>query len=149
MILDDVILALVARFGTAVTAPVYDGPVPAAVNKGDFVLVGSTGEDDDGGAVDLELSTLGPGTWLEEVGEVVCSCWSWSGGTDLPARRAAADALTAACVTAVATDRTLGGLLVAPGLAEVTAIRYQPRQTSEGAICRFTFSVLYRHVNTT
>ena len=148
MILNAVLLALVSRFDGAVAAPVYDGPVPAAVNNGDFVLVGSTGEDEDGAAVDLELSEMGPGTWLNETGEVVCSFWSWTGGTNLPARRAAASALATACAAAVAADRTLGGLLVAPGLAEVSTIRYQPRQTSDGAICRFTFSVLYRHVNT-
>lgn len=148
MILDEVILALVALFDGAVAAPVYDGPVPAAVNKGDFVLVGSTGEDDDGAVIEQELSEVGPGTWLNEVGEVVCSCWSWSGGTDLPARRAAAAALVTACADAVAADRTLGGLLKTPGLAEVSSIAYQPRQTSDGAICRFTFFVTYRHVNT-
>lgn len=149
MILDDVILALKSRFDTALSVDVYDGPYPPAVNKGDFVLVGSSGEDGiDGAAVDLTLSDLGPGDWLDEAGEVVCSSWSWSGHPDIPARRAAAAGNAVACVQAVREDRTLGGLLVAPGLAEVSVLTYEPRQTAEGAICRFTFSVTYRHVNT-
>lgn len=148
MILNSVILALVDLFDASVTATVYDGPVPSSVNKGEFVLVGSTGEDEDGAFVETELSTLGAGDWIEETGEVVCSAWSWSGGTDLTAKRVAAAALAADCAAAVAADRTLGGLLVAPGLAQVSAFQYQPRQTTDGAICRFTFSVTYRHVNT-
>lgn len=148
MILNAVVLALVDLFDTAVSATVYDGPVPTSVNESSFVLVGSTGDDDDGAFVETELSTLGDGTWIDEAGEVVCSAWSWSGGTDLAAHRVIAGGLAADCAAAVAADRTLGGLLVAPGLAQVSAFQYQPRQTTEGAICRFTFSVTYRHVNT-
>lgn len=149
MILDDVLQALVALFDAAVSVPVHDGPVPQSVNSGEFVLVGSTGDDEDGAVVDIELSTLGPGDWFDESGEIVCSAWSWSGGTDLAARRAAALALASACASAVAADRTLGGLLEAPGLAQTQVFRYEPRQTSEGAICRIVFSVTYAHVNTT
>lgn len=148
MILNSVIAALVALFDAAVSASVFDGPKPAAVNKGDFVLVGSNGEEGDVGAtVDQSLSDLGPGTWLEEVGEVVCSFWSWSGGTDTAARRTAAFNLATACADAVAADRRLGGLIVGPGIAEVSALSYQSQQTADGAICRFTFSVTYRHTN--
>lgn len=148
MILDDVIAALVARFDAAVTATVYDGPVPTAVNKGNFVLVGATGDEGDIGAtVDQTLSTLGPGTWLEEVGEIVCSFWSWDGGTDVAARRTAALANANACAAAVHEDRQLGGLIVPPGIAEVSAFSYQAQQTNKGALCRITFSVTYRHTN--
>lgn len=148
MILDDVIAALVAKFSTAVDVPVHDGPVPTSVNSGEFVLVGSTGDDEDGAAVDLGLSSMGPGTWTDEAGEIVCSTWSWGGGTDLAVRRSAALGLAVACADALAADRTLGGLLQAPGLGEVRTFRYEPRQTKEGAICRIVFSVDYIHVNT-
>lgn len=148
MILNSVIASLVTVFDTAVSVDVYDGPVPTSVNKSDFVLVGSTGEEDDGAVVELALSDTGPGTWFDETGEVVCSVWSWSGNTDLAARRVAAAANAVACINAVKANRTLSGLLVAPGLAEVSVLNYQPRQTSEGAICRFTFNVSYRHLVT-
>lgn len=147
MILDQVITKLVTIFTTA-GATTYDGPVPTSVNKTDYVLVGSDAEDGDGAVVELIESDLGPGTWVDETGEVVCSAWSWSGGTNIAACRAAAEATAVACIAAIRADRTLGGLLTGPRLAEVSVLRYEPKQTSKGAICRFTFSVLYRHLNT-
>lgn len=149
MILDSVIAALVSAFDEAVTPTVFDGPVPPAVNKGDFVLVGSTSEDgEDGASGDLILSDLGPGTWHDESGEVVCSAVSWSGGTDIAARRAAATQLATQCTTAVHADRTLGGLLTEPGLAQVSTFAYLVRQSAEGVFCRVTFTVTYSHLNT-
>lgn len=149
MILHDVIAALVTRFDAAVTPSVYDGPVPPAVNKQDYVLVGSAGEDgEDGATVDLELSDLGPGNWHSETGDITCSAWSWSGGTDVSARRSTATQLAEDCAAAVHTDRTLGGLLDGDGLAQVGAFQYRAHQFAEGALVRVTFSVTYSHLNT-
>lgn len=149
MILHSVIAALVTRFNTAVTPTAYDGPVPAAVNDPDYVLVGSTGEDgEDGATVDLELSDLGPGNWHSESGEVVCAAVSWSGGKDVDARRAVASQLAADCAASVHSDRTLGGLLDGDGLAQVSGFRYRAHQFAEGALVRVTFSVTYSHLNT-
>lgn len=149
MILNEVIAALVTMFRDAVPVNVYDGGDPTSVNQGDFVLVGSTGIlDEDGAIVTREGSTLGAGEWADEDGEVLCSSWSWTGGTDMAARRAAALVNANLCVDAIAADRTLGGLLVNPGLAQVTELRYQPRQTAEGTQCRILFSVSYSHLNT-
>lgn len=149
MILEQVIAALVSMFRLAVSVDVFDGPVPTSVTKGDFVLVGANGDDGDIGAtVEQTLSDLGPGTWLEETGEIICSFWSWSGTTDIAARRGAASALAMSCADAVAADRRLGGLIEGPGIAEVSALSYQAQQTKEGAICRFSFSVTYRHLIT-
>lgn len=149
MILPQVISALVSIFDNATSATVYDGPVPPAANKTDFVLVGSSAEEgEDGATVTQDLSDLGPGTWLAEGGEVICSFWSWSGGTDIAARRTAAAASATACADAVAADRSLGGLLTEPGIAQVSDFRYHAEQRAEGALCRFTFSVLYSHLHT-
>lgn len=84
-----------------------------------------------------------------ESGEVVCSAWSYSGGTDLSARRLAALDLASTCAATVNGDRELGGLLVPPGLASAGEFRYQPRQTPEGAICRVVFTVAYSSLITT
>ena len=147
MILNSVIPYLVTLFDGAVAAQVFDGPKPASVNNGAFILVGSTGEEDDGARVEMVSSTLGPGTWFDEFGEVTCSAWSWSGGTDVVARRTEALALAVACVNAVHDDRTLGGLLLMPG-ATTSDISYQPRQSDTGAIVRIIFSVSYQALNT-
>lgn len=147
MILDSIIPYLVTMFDAAVASPVFDGPKPVAVNHGEFVLVGSTGEEDDGARFEMAASDLGPGSWFDEFGEVVCSAWSWSGGTDIVARRAKALALASACVTAVHADRRLGGLCLEPG-AVVSDLSYQPRQSDTGAIVRVVFSVTYKALNT-
>lgn len=149
MILEDVVADLVTRFRAAVTpVRVFDGPNPNAAQSETFVAVGSTGEDEDGITVDLELSDLGPGTWVDETGEIVCSAWSWSGGTDLAARRAAAVDLAVACVNAVRADPQLTGLLPKPGRADASAVRVRTLQTDKGALCRASFTVAYSHLST-
>lgn len=149
MILNEVIAALASRFTTAVTPTlVFDVPSPNVVNNDSFIVVGSDGEDDDGATVDLVPSDLGPGTWHDENGDVVCSAWAAHGGTDLAGTRDTAAQLAEACVAAVRADRTLGGLLEGAGRATVSALRYRSVQTPKGAFCRFTFTVSYGHLNT-
>lgn len=136
---------------TAAVSPVrvFDGPNPPAVNLQRFVVVGSEGEEGDAASVTLEPSTLGPGTWLDESGEIVCSAWSWSGGNadKLPTHRSEALTDAAACVAAIQADRTLGGLLIAPA-AVAGGLRYQPVQFDSGPLVRVSFTVAYQHVNT-
>lgn len=149
MILDAVIDVLVSIFDAALSVDVYDGPNPIAANKGDFVLVGSTGEEEDGATVEQEPSDLGPGTWLDESGEVICSAWSWTGSdaSTVPARRAAALSYVDACSDAIAANRSLGGVL-GQGTAVVTGIRYQTRVAPEGTTVRVLFTVAYQTLNT-
>lgn len=147
MILNEAINYLGVLFTAAVRPiPVFDGPKPPAVNNQQFVVVGSAGDDDDGAVLDLTPSTLGPGDWLDESGEIICSAWSWSGDTDVASRRAEALAAAGACVAAVQADRTLGGLLIDE--ATVGNLRYQAVQFKEGALVRASFSVTYLGLNT-
>lgn len=155
----DVIAALVTTFdgitgfalpatATAADAVVFDGPLPTESRPFRFVLVGSTGEDDDDFTTDDEVSAMGPGNWHEETGSVACSAWAWSGSGDIAALRAQALDLYEACRDAVAANRTLGGVLPVNGLAQVTAGRGRQVQTSNGPLCRVVFTVTYRTVQT-
>ena len=148
MILEDVIAKLLELFAPAAGVDVYDGPVPTAANKDRYVLVGSSAEDEDGATVTSELSNLGPGQWHDEAGQIVCSAWSSSGGTRMQDVRRDALELANRCVDAIYADRTLGGVLTPPGLAEVTDHRCLMRQMTSGALCRVTFTVTYSHLNT-
>ena len=145
--LPDVIAALVTTFDGATTAQVFDGPVPTSEKPTDYVLVGSTGEDEDDASADFELSPMGPGDWYDETGAVECSAWSWTGDTDITVPRAACIATFEACRDAVAANRTLG-VLPLNGLATVTGMRLRQQQTSAGAICRAVFTVTYRNTLT-
>jgi hypothetical protein len=143
VILSEVIDRLVDIFDTALSVPVYDGPVPTASNHAAFLAVGASGTDDEGATADLEPSTTGPGTWHDESGSVTCSAWAWSGGTDIAARRAEALTIAEGALAALWADRTLGGLLVTPG-AVSSAVTYDARQTDSGPIVRVTFTVAYQ-----
>ena len=143
MILGDVIARLVSLYGTAVTSTVYDGPKPESVNRDRWVLVASDGEADAGASADLVPSDTGPGTWWDEAGEVVCSTWAKSGGTNIVTRRTEALADAEACIEAVHGDRTLGGLLTTPG-ATTSALSVTAAQTQGGALVRVTFTVAYQ-----
>jgi hypothetical protein len=148
MILEEVVSRLVTMFDAAVSVRVFDGPVATAASNETFVAVGSSGEDEDGIVVDLVLSDLGPGGWVDESGEIVCSAWSWSGGTDVASRRAAAVALAVTCANTVRADPQLSGLLVKPGRADVSAVQVRSQQTDKGALCRASFTVAYSHLST-
>ena len=143
MILGDVITRLVTLYDAAVTSVVFDGPRPDAASQSRYVLVGSDAEGDDGASADLEPSTLGPGTWWDERGEVVCSAWSHYGGADLVTCRSQALSDAKACLAAVHNDRTLNGLLLRPG-ATTSGVTISARQTTSGALVRVTFTVAYQ-----
>lgn len=148
MIVGDIIARLVTLYDAAVTSVVFDGPKPEAVNQPRYVLVGSDGEGDDGITAELEPSTTGPGSWWDERGEIVCSAWSHYGGTDMETCRAQALADAEACLAAVHTDRSLGGLLNTPG-ATTSGVTVSARQTPSGALVRVTFTVAYQALVTT
>jgi hypothetical protein len=142
-----VVSYLVTSFQTAATAlaftpavKVFDGLPGNIIPSGAAVLVGSTGEDDDGGIVETVPSLLGPGTWHEENGRVICSAWSSLTGN--AAARLEALTVAQACVNAVHADRTLGGLLLLP-TAVGSELRYQPRPTDSGVAVRVLFTVSY------
>jgi hypothetical protein len=147
VILLEVMDKLTVAYKAAVQTPVLE-PSPEVVNNKRFVVVGSEGEDDDGATVDLTPSEMGPGTWTDELGAVICSAWAQTGGTDKAKMRAAAGADAEACVAAVLADPTFGGLLVAGNRATVSAIRYRAMQTEKGAFARFSWTVSYGHLNT-
>lgn len=146
MIINSVLAALVAKFDAATTVPIFDGPDISALNKQatGFVLVGSSGdEDEDAVVIDQALSNLGPGTWLEETGDIVCAAISWAGGKDIATRRAASLAVATACADAVQDDPTLNGVLIEPGRADVSALRLQQRAEETGVLVRVVFTVRY------
>jgi len=149
VILNDVIGYLVSTFTAAVSpAPVGDGPQASLINRDAWVLVGSSGDDDrsEDLSVTLTPSTLGPGGWMDEEAEIVCSSWAQSGSGTFTALRAAAFANAAACSTAVA--RNLGGLLNAP-TAHVSELRGMQGISDQGGLVVVNFTVSYSHVITT
>ena len=148
MILPDVIARLVALFEGAVSVPVYDGPKPEATKQPQFVVVGSSGvEGEEGASFEFTSSSLGPGTWLDEAGDIVCSAWSHYGGTDVATRRSEALGLAESCLAAFHADRTLGGLLTVPG-AVASGLRHEAVQDATGALVRVSFTVAYQAIVT-
>lgn len=134
---------------------VFDGPVPrgpAPPTK--FVLVGSDGgetgyESGEDGLVSRQAASRLGNNWRDEAGDVLCAAWAWSGDTNLAPLRAAVTAITDAIETAIQTDRSLGGVLEHPGLAEVTEVRFTDAQTPKGAVSRAVFTVSYGALLTT
>lgn len=145
MILSTVISRLVTTFAAATDVPVYD-TIPK-LHKGRFVVVGGSGTDEDGASVALEPSATGPGTWRDELGEVICSTWAHHGGIDIAARRDEALALAEACISAVHQDRTLGGALTVP--TTTSALSYGATREASGSLAWVTFTVTYAALLTT
>lgn len=128
---------------------VFDGPMTYTTPPKRFLLVGTDGGEDGGGATDdgstirQELSDLGPGIWRSEAGEIVCAAWAWSGDTKFVPLRTAIAEITDACETALA-DRTLAGILPHPSFGvEFGAVRFREEQTPNGAVARAVFTVSY------
>lgn len=144
---------LVTIFAT-ITPPtadfaVFDGPMSRTSPPKSFLLVGTDGgetgggdEREDGATAEQTLSPMA-NNWREESGEVVCAAWAWSGETDFVALRTTVKAIADAAETLIQGDRTLGGVLVKPALAEVTALRLREVQTTNGAFVRGAFTVSY------
>lgn len=140
--LPGVITALVALFDATVDVPVYDGPTVTGDRPTSYVMVGDP--EDESGSLTLELSSLGPGTWQDESGEVVCSAAVGSGDTDVASARATAFALFEQLRDAVNADRTIGGALALNPLGQVGRASLVQQQTTEGVVVVVTFAVPYR-----
>lgn len=139
--LPGVITALVALFDSTLDVPVYDGPTVTGDRPLSYVMVGSA--EDESASLTFELSTLGPGTWHDEAGEVVCTIASGSGGSDAATARATALALLEQIRDAITADRTLGGALPLNGLGLVGRASLTQMQTSEGVMALVSFAVPY------
>lgn len=140
--------ALVTQFAIT-TADVFPGPRPRGVNPKRYVLVGSDGGEtgaestDDGLSADQTPSELGPGTWRDETGSIVCAVWAWSGNSTVTADETAARALFDQCEDALAADRTLGGVLTATGAAELASLSVRESLLKSGPFVRIAFGVNY------
>jgi hypothetical protein len=146
----DAVTALLAAF--AASAPlagvtVADGPSPTAAADPDFIIVGHDGSLDADGALSgiTQAGTLTQ-AWLEfprtkdETGHVHCVAVSQTGdAADLPARRARAQALVAACEDAALAAGVVGGLQFEG--TEDAAVAY--RQLGQGAAVIIPFTIGY------
>ena len=145
--LGQVLDALVAGFGQRVApVPVFDSLVLNAPMRNRHVIVGGTGDDneDDPIAVERTSSTLGPGTWLDEIGAITCAAWAWAGGDKtLAQQRTDADQIAQDCAAWVQSDPSLGGLLDPGGRAEVSGLSFRQASTKEGPLVRVLFTVTY------
>lgn len=146
----DAVTALLAACAAAAPlagVPVADGPSPAAAQAADFIIVGHDGTLDANGALS-EVTTAGTLTqsWLEfpavkaEAGHIRCVAVSQTGDSpDLPARRARAQVLVAACEAAAIAAGVTGGIQFEG--TESAAVAY--RQTGQGVAVLIPFTVGY------
>jgi hypothetical protein len=144
--------ALVTQFTAALaghSTEVYPGPRVRNSGAKKFLLVGSDGGDtgfeatEDGMNADQVPSNLGPGTWQDEAGAIVCAAWAWSGNSTLTSVQTSARDVFDTCTAALRADRTLGGLLALPGLARLSSVGVREAQPKSGPFVRITFSVDY------
>lgn len=120
-------------------AQVIDGPF-VTLPDGDYVCVGWSPEGDQtSGAQDS--ASLGNRARDEHI-DVPVYCDSYSGSTDMSSRRTAAFALMSAAETAIRTDDTLGGVVPAPGWAQIGTYSVIPQQTEAGVAVGVVFHVL-------
>lgn len=135
--------AVKAVLDAAVAVPVYEAGELVGDDERAYVTVGEVGEDGEIASATQEATALGGNQWHLETGSIPCALEAWDGGADIASVRVTAKALLTACVQAVRNDRSLGGLLVLPGLAEVTDLRLSEGQTSRGVLVRAGFTVRY------
>lgn len=146
----DAVTALLAALTSAAPlagVTIADGPSPTAAADSDFIIVGHDGSLDADGALS-GITTAGSLTqaWLEfralkdETGHIHCVAVSQTGdATDLPARRARAQALVAACEDAALAAGVVGGLQFEG--TEDAAIAY--RQLGQGLAVMIPFTIGY------
>lgn len=147
--------ALAAGFGSVLAGTAVEqflGPRPRSGNAPQqFLLIGADGGDtglndgltDDGLVATHEPSDLGPGTWQDETGTVVCAAWAWSGKQDFDPLRTQVQDMFNACAVWLLKNRDLNGLLQLPGLARVTGVRLRETPTSNGPFVRAVFPIAY------
>lgn len=112
---------------------VLDGPSTDDVGQ-DVVAIGITAEDSTiDGNVDIA------GLYVEmETFELECLVRSWTGDSDLSARRARAFELFEEVATIIQGNPTLGD---AVARARISGVRYHPARLPEGAVAAVTFKV--------
>jgi hypothetical protein len=123
----------------AVGVPVRDGPELTTASSTEAVAVGYTGDQNQaavtGTATPEGLAVLPD----RERYAVICAAEVIDpGGTNLPASRARAYALHAACGAAIAADHTLGGTVLRASLGMGSLVQ---QQAQNGALARVVFPV--------
>lgn len=108
---------------------VHDGPVTQYVGT-EGVAVGASAEDL---SVELTQPASDVGGGQGERATVTCMIWSGSGSTTFKPLRDRVDAIQDALEQALATDRTLGGVV---SYAELTSGAWSQLQTGNGALVR-------------
>ncbi len=140
--------ALRTLLAAAVQVPVYDAGDLVGEDDRAFVVVGDPSDEGDTATAEQVTSNMG-NLWRDETGSLPCRLEVWTGDTAIAPLRATARALLTACTDAVHADRSLGGLLVLPGFAEVTAVSLREGQTERGALVSAGFTVSYSALLTT
>lgn len=134
--------AVKALLTAAVTVPVYGAGDLVGDDARAFVTVGEPADSGDTATAEQSANRAG-NQWRDEVGDIPCTVNVWDGGTSIAPLRVTAKQLLTACTAAVLNDRTLSGLLVPPGLAEVVSVRLREGQTDHGALVSAGFTVRY------
>ena len=142
---DAVCLALTAMWQAAPTlagVQVVDGPQVNGDASSSWLFVGSDGGEpaDDVEAAVAEQSFMAFARTKQEDAEVTCAAVVVRGDTDIPAARAAANAILSAAEDLLRADLLLGGLVMK---SHISAYRYIPVQTQAGAKVRIVFTVTY------
>ncbi len=115
---------------------VWDGP-PLPSSDQDQLAVGGVGSDRDDSAVTSTFTNSGLGRRTETL-DVACRILCWTGDTDMRPRRERAYALLAAADGALATDRTLGGLVARTRLGDTVTLAQNQTESGAEAVLDFT-----------
>jgi hypothetical protein len=148
--------AVTALTGLLAAAPalaavtVTDGPAPAALAAGDYLIVGHDGTLNPDGSLSEFANTgtfaqdwsrfdAAPGSGKDETGAINCVVTSETGDTsDLPGRLARVQAILAACEDACVSAQS--GTVVFDGTG---AAQVMTRQTPNGCAAVLAFTITY------
>jgi hypothetical protein len=141
--------ALVGAFNVASSAlsaalpdvAVYFGPMPVTVPPRTFLVVGYS-EDEDQSAIQGETSRFGgEGTPMEDYA-ITCFAQTWDGDdNDLPSKMTEVAAVYDIVTAAIRADRTLGGVIKPPGLAQMGGFAWVVDLLEDGAYAQVQFDI--------
>ena len=132
---------LVALFRSLVTPDVYVYDGPPTGDAGERIQISVAYSDSEGGpSVNGDAGTSNFGFPVESY-EIDCSISISDGDTDLASKRTEARSLFNSLVGAVRADRSLGGLIKLPGLAEISGFVYVQDQDETGSVTIAAFTV--------